>query len=285
MKMHEITQETLPLKSLSKSQGHKFSHGHAVIVSGDTGKTGAARLAARGALRIGAGLVTLAVPPSALVESASQVTAIMLHETRDHAELDKILRDERINAMCIGPGLGVSMAKAEMVESVLKSGRRVVLDADALSLVSQRRELFSALHRDCVITPHGGEFARLFPDISERLATDSQMDRAEAAFEAALRAGCVVLFKGAITVIAHPDGEVGVHRAEGARAAPWLASAGSGDVLAGYITGLMARGFAPGAASELATFLHVQSALIFGPGLVAEDLPEQLPKVFRQLTS
>ncbi len=283
MKQHEISAETLPLKGVQKAQGHKYSHGHALVLSGGTGCTGAARLAARGALRIGAGLVTLGVPSDALLEVASQVTAIMLRETRDAAGLMEILRDDRINALCIGPGLGMSPSNAGLIATALESGRKIILDADALSLIAQNRTLFGALHQGCVITPHGGEFARLFPDISERLKNDPGMDKVLATSEAATRAGCLVLLKGALTVIADPDGMVGLHHAQGARSAPWLATAGAGDVLAGYIVGLMARGFAPGTASELATYLHVESALAFGPGLIAEDLPEQLPKILKKL--
>ena len=284
MNRHDITPDTLPLKGLQKSQGHKFSHGHALVISGGAGRTGAARLAARGALRIGAGLVTLAAPPDAIAEVASQITAIMLRQVSDLRDLKEILRDDRLNALCIGPGLGMTATASDLVAIVLNSGRRAVLDADALSHIAQNRLLFSALHENCVITPHGGEFARLFPDISERLSEDPRMDKAQAAAEAAARAGCLVLLKGAMTCVAHPNGHVGIHRAEGVRAAPWLATAGSGDVLSGYICGLMARGFAPGPASELGAYLHVESAVSFGPGLIAEDLPEQLPEVLRSLT-
>ncbi|MEM9577257.1 MAG: NAD(P)H-hydrate dehydratase [Pseudomonadota bacterium] len=285
MNTHEISPQTLPLKGLQKTPGHKFTHGHALVLSGGAGRTGAARLAARGALRIGAGLVTLGVPPDALLEVASQVTAIMVREIRDIAGLKETLRDDRINALCIGPGLGLEPAGAGLIAAALETGRKMVLDADALSLIAQDRTLFDALHRECVITPHGGEFARLFPDISERLKNDPGVDKVLAASEAASRAGCFVLLKGALTVVAEPDGPAGVHRAEGARSSPWLATAGAGDVLAGYITGLMARGFAPGSASELATYLHVESALSFGPGLIAEDLPEQLPKILQTIGS
>jgi NAD(P)H-hydrate repair Nnr-like enzyme with NAD(P)H-hydrate dehydratase domain len=165
--------------------------------------------------------------------------------------------------------------------------RAVVLDADALTLLARAPALFAALHQTCVLTPHAGEFARLFPDIAERLATPALSGpafcRLDATREAAARAGCVVLFKGPQTVIADPSGRASVNAAIGERAAPWLATAGSGDVLAGFITGLMARGLAPMQAAGTGAWLHAECARKFGPGLIAEDLPEQLPAVFRDL--
>ncbi|MEL7164967.1 MAG: NAD(P)H-hydrate dehydratase [Pseudomonadota bacterium] len=270
---------------LDKPVGNKFDHGHALVLSGGAGRTGAARLAARGALRIGSGLVTLGVPPSAQLEVATQVTAIMLARVGDAVALEAVLKDARINALCVGPSLGLSDEKAALTEAALKSGRAIVLDADALTLIAQDPALFAALHAACVLTPHGGEFARLFPDLAERLAAPASAGPAyskiDATREAAARCGAVVLFKGPDTVIAHPDGRAAVHAATQERAAPWLATAGAGDVLAGFITGLLARGFAPMQAAETAAWLHVECARLFGPGLIAEDLPEQLPDVLR----
>ena len=160
----------------------------------------------------------------------------------------------------------------------------VVLDADALSAFTDDPDtLFAMLHDRCVLTPHGGEFARLFPDIAARYESDARFSKADATREAAERAGCVVLFKGPDTVIAAPDGRCSVHAAAYDRAASWLATAGSGDVLAGFICGLLARGLDPMQAAETGTWLHVECALHFGPGLIAEDLPEELPKVFAAL--
>lgn len=270
---------------------HKYTHGHALILSGGPGKTGAARLAARGALRIGAGLVTLGVPPAAQMEVASQITAIMLRRVTEGSGevdgLDVTLKDDRINALCIGPGLGIGARGEVLVKTALTSKRAMVLDADALTLLAQNEELFDCLHDNCVLTPHGGEFQRLFPDIAEKLnATATKgpaYSKVDAAREAAKRAGCVVLFKGPDTVTAAPDGRCSINSAQYDRAAPWLATAGSGDVLAGFITGLLARGFDPMMAAETAAWLHVECALSFGPGLIAEDLPEALPQVFRDL--
>jgi hydroxyethylthiazole kinase-like uncharacterized protein yjeF len=271
---------------------HKYDNGHALILSGGPGKTGAARLAARGALRIGAGLVTLGVPGAAQLEVASQVTSIMLRRAGTAEELAGVLEDGRLNAVCLGPGLGVERAR-ELVEltcggQIAHPTRGVVLDADALTAFEGEPEaLFALLHERCVLTPHGGEFRRLFPDIADKLAAPATkgpaFSKVDACREAAARAGCVVLFKGPDTVIAAPDGRCSINSAAYERAAPWLATAGSGDVLAGFITGLLARGFAPMQAAETAAWLHVECALSFGPGLIAEDLPEELPKVLRNL--
>ncbi|MDA7963387.1 NAD(P)H-hydrate dehydratase [Ruegeria sp.] len=275
-------------RSVTKGvRGHKYAHGHALILSGGAGKTGAARLAGRGALRIGAGLVTLGVPPSAQLEVAGQVTAIMLRRIENADGLAEVLQDERLNALCLGPGLGLRRAR-ELVPVALAAGRATVLDADALSgFVEAPEALFELLHEDCVLTPHGGEFARLFPDIAEKLSAvptkGPAYSKVDATREAAKRAGCVVLFKGPDTVIAAPDGRCSINSAHYERAAPWLATAGSGDVLAGFITGLLARGFEPMQAAETAAWLHVECARQFGPGLIAEDLPEQLPSVFKNL--
>ncbi|UZD92432.1 NAD(P)H-hydrate dehydratase [Cognatishimia activa] len=279
---------TEPKVSIGKAaQFNKFIHGHALILSGSTGKTGAARLAARGALRIGAGLVTLGVTDEALREAAAQLTAIMLKEIEDASALEEALDDKRINALCIGPALGLDRAKP-LVSAALKQARATVLDADALSaFVDEPDALFEMLHNECILTPHGGEFARLFPDISEKLnevpTKGPAYSKVDATREAAKRAGCVVLFKGAATVIADPEGRCSIHSALYERSAPWLATAGSGDVLTGFITGLLARGFEPMQAAETAAWLHVECALKFGPALIAEDIPEQLPAVFRDL--
>lgn len=267
---------------------YKYTHGHALILSGGLGKTGAARLAARGALRIGAGLVTVGAPGEGLAENATQLTAIMLRGVEDATALAETLKDDRINALCLGPGLGLDRARALVPVALAGKGRAVVLDADALTgFADDPAALFAMLHENCVLTPHAGEFARLFPDIAEKLNAPATkgpaFSKVDATREAAKRAGCVVLFKGADTVIAQPDGRCSINAALYERSAPWLATAGSGDVLAGFITGLLARGFGPMQAAEAAAWLHVECALTFGPGLIAEDLPEQLPAVFRGL--
>ncbi len=266
---------------------HKFTHGHALILSGASGKTGAARLAARGVLRVGAGLVTLGVPPAAQQEVACQITALMLQRVADAEGFAEALKDTRINALCLGPGMGQERARG-LVPTALKSKRATVLDADALSAFAEEPEqLFEMLHDKVVLTPHGGEFARLFPDLAERLAAPPTKgpaySKVDATREAAARAGCVVLFKGPDTVIASPTGQCAVNAAVYDRVAPWLATAGSGDVLAGFITGLLARGFAPQQAAETGAWLHVECARAFGAGLIAEDLPEMVPVVLSSL--
>jgi hydroxyethylthiazole kinase-like uncharacterized protein yjeF len=173
------------------------------------------------------------------------------------------------------------------MQVALSAGRDLVLDADALTILSQHPDLFAALHAGCVLPPHAGEFARLFSDIAEKLAAPATKgpaySKVDATREAAQRAGCVVLYKGPDTVIAAPDGRCAINSAQYDRAAPWLATAGSGDVLAGFITGLLARGFSPFDAACTGAWLHVECARDFGPGLIAEDLPERLPAVFRGL--
>ncbi len=267
---------------------HKYAHGHALILAGGPGRGGAARLAARGALRIGAGLVTVGCPPEALAENAAQLSAVMLREVADAAGLEAVLEDGRINALCLGPGLGRGVQTRDLVGAALRAGRAVVLDADALtSFAGDPAGLFARLHDRAVLTPHGGEFARLFPDIAEQLKAPAgrgpAFSKVDATRAAAARAGCVVLFKGPDTVIADARGNCVVSAAVYERAAPWLATAGAGDVLAGFVAGLLARGFEPMQAAEAGAWLHVECARKFGPGLIAEDLPELLPAVFRGL--
>lgn len=261
---------------------HKYHHGHALILSGGAGRSGAARLAARGALRVGAGLVTLAVPSDAMAEVASQVTAIMLGEAGTLAALEALLEDPRLNALCVGPGCGHGALEAAKLDAVLQAARKTVLDADALTLLAGDRALMARLHPACVMTPHAGEFARVFPDLAVNL-NDGGNARIEAVRAAAQRAGCVVLLKGPETLVASPDGAVTAHPAAQDGSLAWLATAGSGDVLAGVIVGLMARGISPRMAANIGVWLHGQAARRFGPGLIAEDLPETLPAVFREL--
>ena len=282
----ELKFEFVELKK--SSLDHKYDHGHALVLAGGPGKTGAARLAARGALRIGAGLVTLGCPQKALWEVATHVTAIMVQTLTGPPGLREVLEDGRINALCLGPGMGLGADTPALVLEALRAKRATVLDADALTRFERKPDvLFDALHENVVLTPHGGEFKRLFPDIYEKYnahaASGPAYSKVDATREAAARAGCVVLFKGPDTVIAAPDGRAAINSSAYDRSAPWLATAGSGDVLAGFITGLLARGFGPMQAAETGAWLHTECALSFGPGLIAEDLPEELPKVFRTL--
>lgn len=268
---------------------HKYNHGHALIFSGPMGRSGAARLAARAALRVGAGLVTVAAPGSAMLECATQLTAIMLRKCNDAEGLAALLEDKRLNALCLGPGLGVEEGTRALVAAALADqDRAVVLDADALtSFTEMPADLFALLHPKAVLTPHAGEFARLFPDIAEELNAPTTkgpaFSKVDGTRAAAARAGCTVLFKGPDTVIADPSGRCAINAAVYDCAAPWLATAGSGDVLAGLIAGLLARGLPPMQAAETGAYLHAEAARAFGPGLIAEDLPEMIPRVFRDL--
>jgi hydroxyethylthiazole kinase-like uncharacterized protein yjeF len=255
-----------------KAGGHKYDRGHAVAVSGGPETTGAARLGARGALRIGAGLVTVASPREALIVNAAHLTAVMVRAFDRPNGLADILADRRRNAVLLGPGAGLDDANRTMVGIALASGAAVVLDADALTVFAESpRTLFDAIgsraERPVVLTPHEGEYRRLFGAIE-----GSKLDRARAA---ATASSAIVLLKGPDTVIAAPDGRAAINE----NAPAWLATAGSGDVLAGFITGLLAQGMPAFDAACAAAWMHGECATRFGPGLIAEDLPETLPKV------
>lgn len=266
----------------TKQQGHKYDHGHALILTGPAGHGGAARLTARAALRIGAGLVTMGCPSDALGELSAPPDALMRRVVDDAAALRKMLGDSRIGAVCVGPGMGIDRAK-DMLPTALDSGRPCVLDADALSALALRDDSFATLHHGCVLTPHEGEFGRLFPDLSRRLGQSPHdgpaFSKLDAVREAAARSGAVVLLKGPDTAMADPDGDAFIHSAFDA---PWLATAGAGDVLAGLIVGLLARGIAPIDAAAEAVALHVAAARHFGPGLIADDLPDLIPAILRK---
>ncbi len=259
-----------------KLDGHKYDRGHCLVVSGPASATGAARLAARAALRVGAGLVSVASPPEAMAVNAAHLTAIMLKSFEGAAGLAEILGDKRLNAVVIGPGLGVGGETRALVDAALKSGAAVVLDADALTSFQDDPEaLFNRLHETCVLTPHAGEFERLFPGL-----LDDSASKVEAVRTAAARAGAVVLLKGADTVIADPAGKAAIN----ANAPPTLATAGAGDVLSGLIGGLLAQHMTAFEAAACGVWLHGDAAMRFGPGLIAEDLPEMLPQVLAGLS-
>jgi hydroxyethylthiazole kinase-like uncharacterized protein yjeF len=256
-----------------QAEGHKYSRGHCVVVSGPMHATGAARLAARAALRVGAGLVSVASPLDALAVNAAHLTAIMLKPFEGARGLSDLLLDKRMTTVVIGPGLGVSGETRELVQTVLAGPpyKKVVLDADALSCFEDDPEaLFNRLRPGAaILTPHDGEFERLFPGLLEDSASKLEAVRA-----AAERCGAVVLLKGSDTVIARPDGGATIN----ANAPATLATAGSGDVLAGLIGGLFAQGMEAGSAAAAAAWLHGDAAGRFGPGLIAEDIPEILPE-------
>ncbi len=254
---------------------HKYDRGHCLVVSGPAHATGAARLAARSALRVGAGLVSVASHPDATAVNAAHLTAIMLKPFEDADGLAALLADKRLNAVVIGPGLGVGGDTRELVTAVLKSGAAAVLDADALtSFRDDPDALFNRLHDRCVLTPHAGEFERLFPGLLDESASKVDTVRAAAA-----RAHCTVLLKGGDTVIADRSGRCAIN----ANAPPTLATAGAGDVLAGFIAGLLAQKMTAFDAATCGVWLHGDAAARFGPGLIAEDLSEMLPAVLKDL--
>lgn len=253
------------------AEDHKYRRGHAVVVGGGS-MTGAGRLAARAARRIGAGMLTIAAPLPACTVYQADAPGNIVKPVEGAADLSAMLEDERYNAVLLGAGGGKGAVLASMVLAVLNLGRSVVLDADALtSFADDPAMLFDAIKGPTVLTPHGGEFSRIFPDLSG--------DKLMKSREAAKRSGAVVVLKGADTVIAGPDGRAVVNTV----APPTLATAGSGDVLAGMILGLMAQGMGPFEAACAGVWLHGTAAAVHGPGLIAEDIPDALPAVLSAL--
>src|SRR4029077_8004986 len=262
--------------------GHKYDRGHAVVASGPSWSTGAARLAARGALRAGAGLVTIASPGEALSVNAASNLAVMVRPVDGAQELTRFLADRRLNAFAIGPGWGVGEETFSLFLAALAGECAVVLDADAMtSFAREPRRLADVLKergggggQSTILTLHEGEFSRFFGALDERTEVGTKLDRARLA---AQLTGAVVLLKGADTVVAAPDGRAAI--APTARA--YLATAGAGDVLTGIAVGLLAQGMPAFEAAAAATWLHGEAALRFGPGLISEDLPECLPRVYQ----
>ncbi len=260
---------------------HKYARGHTIVVSGDIAATGAARMSARGSLRAGAGLVTLASPRDALAVNAAALTAVMVRAIDTAVEFAEMLTDKRLNTCVIGPGAGLGDRTRDFVLTALSARRGLVLDADALTSFAEAPDLlFEAIKAShdpqVVLTPHEGEFPRLFSDISNKHPFRSKLERVRAAAE---RGGAVVLLKGPDTVVASPDGRATI----AANAPPWLATAGAGDVLSGMIAGMLAQGVPAFEAACIGVWMHGEAAREAGPGLIAEDLPEVLPAVFRRL--
>ena len=261
--------------------GHKYDRGHAVVGSGGISSTGAARLAARGALRAGAGLVTIASPRSALAINAAASLAVMVRAVDGAGELTAFMSDPRRNVVVLGPGGGVGRGMQEMVLAALATNCAVVLDADALTGFDEHPQGLLAATRAhpqaaTVLTPHAGEFERLFRALPSISQDGSKLAQAR---QAAAEAGAVVLLKGPDTVVASPDGRAAIAE----NAPPWLASAGSGDVLAGFVAGLLAQRMPGFEAAATAVWLHGEAGSEAGPGLISEDLPEALPKLYRRL--
>ncbi|QYC11342.1 NAD(P)H-hydrate dehydratase [Brevundimonas nasdae] len=255
------------------AQTHKHTRGRLGVVSGRANQTGAARLAARAGLRAGAGLVRIFCPPDAASVIAPSIQAVML---TPFASAESLAREvEGMDAMIIGPAAGLDDATIGNIHVLAQSGAALVIDADGLTIFKGRAaELFAILDRDDILTPHEGEFERLFPGYLAK-------GRVEAAQDAARRAQAVVVLKGAQTVIASPDGRARININD----SPWLATAGSGDVLAGVIGGLLAQRMDSFDAACAAVWMHADAANRFGPGLIAEDLSEILPAVLRDLWS
>jgi hydroxyethylthiazole kinase-like uncharacterized protein yjeF len=250
--------------------GHKYDRGHAVVVGGAT-VTGAARLAARAALRTGAGLLTIASGPAAVPVYAADRASFMTRALHDHRDFDALLADARKNAVLLGPGNGADVTTQMRVLAALAARKRCVLDADAITaFADESGQLFRAIRSPCVITPHDGEFKRIFAATGDRLA------RARAA---AKTSGAVVLLKGADTVISAPDGRAAINH----NAPADLATAGAGDVLGGIVLGLLAQGMDAFDAACAGAWLHGEAATAFGPGLIADDLPDMLPMALRRL--
>ena len=264
-----------------RPDGHKYDRGHAVVVSGPAWSTGAARLAARGALRAGAGLVTIASPREALAVNAAASLAVMVRPVDGAAELTKFLADRRLNTLALGPGIGVNEATRDLVLAGLAGDRAVVLDADAItSFAETPRRLADAIAARSgmatILTPHEGEFSRYFWVLDERTKVGSKLERARLA---AQLTGATVLLKGPDTVVAAADGRASI----AANAPAFLATAGAGDVLTGFAAGLLAQGMPAFEAASAAVWLHGEAANVVGPGLISEDLPEALPSVYRAL--
>ena len=252
---------------------HKHKRGRLIVVSGEAWNTGAARLTARAALRIGAGVVTLLSPPEALGVNASHLEAVMLRPFETDVELEAAASD--VEAVVIGPAAGLTEATLSNVLAVARTGAALVIDADALSVFrDEPDELFLALDRDDVLTPHPGEFERVFPGVLK-----ASPERITATRVAAARAQAVVLLKGPDTVVAAPDGRAAVNL----NGSAWLATAGSGDVLAGLIGGLIAQGMESFEAACAGVWIHAACAEAFGPGLISEDLPGLVPMVLKSL--
>lgn len=262
-----------------ESDTHKYKRGHALVLSGEMHRTGAARLAARAALRAGAGAVTLASPRNALAVNAAHLTAIMLTPCDTPDELGALLEDPRISAIALGPGYGVGEATRAMVKAAARAGRGLVLDADALTSFAGEAftlGMIATAARACVLTPHEGEMRKLFESAEGVLDAPS---RWRAALRAAEITRAVVVWKGGDTIVASPDGRAAIL----AETTPHLATAGSGDVLTGIVTGLIAQNMPAFEAACAATWLHAQAGIACGPGLIAEDLSEALPGVLRGL--
>jgi ADP-dependent NAD(P)H-hydrate dehydratase / NAD(P)H-hydrate epimerase len=262
-----IWQSALPLIT---QQANKYHRGHALI-SGGYPLTGATKLAACATARIGAGLTTIAVPEIAFPAYAAGLMSVMIKPLRSGDQFDQLIADPRFSGFLIGPGAGIGKTTQSLTLKLLATGKPTVIDADAISSFEEHPDLlFEAIHGPCVLTPHEGEFRRLFSETGDKLSR---------ARVAAQRSGAIIIIKGADTVIASPEGSAVIN----SNAPPTLATAGSGDVLSGIILGLVTQGMPPFLACCAAVWIHGEAANYFGPGLIADDLPDLIPKVMRAL--
>lgn len=254
---------------------HKFERGH-IIILGGLQMTGAARLASEAAMRMGAGLCTIVAPVTSACVYQASAAHILFESLEDHNSFTTHFEDQRRTAAIIGPGAGLESPDSlrNLVLESLSLKKPVILDADALTVFSDHApDLFSALHSDCILTPHEGEFTRLFPGLENT--------KAHRAIEAAKQSGAIIVLKGAETVIAAPDGKYVMNN----HSSPYLATAGSGDVLAGMIGGLVAQKMQPLYAACAACWMHGDIAIKYGPGLVAPDIIQQIPNVFKAMVN
>ena len=261
------------------ADGHKYDRGHCLIISGPMASTGAARLMAGAALRSGSGLVTVASPSDALSVNASHLTSIMLRCADKPEDVQEILSDERFNCVALGPGMPADKHTMKMVEAVLEMKRNTVLDAGALSAFKDRgSDLFRTIRNSgstTVMTPHEGEYKSLFPADTE---IPSKLEKARSASD---KSGAVVLLKGPDTVVASGAGRASISD----NAPPWLATAGSGDVLSGIVAGLLAQGMPAFEAASAAVWMHGAAAQSLGPAMVSSDLDEGLKQIIGELVS
>jgi hydroxyethylthiazole kinase-like uncharacterized protein yjeF len=263
-----VWKKTLPKPN---ANSHKYTRGHSLIIGGAAATTGATRLAAISALRTGSGLVSVACDKTSLPIYAAALTSVMTKLVTTNRELDTLLEDARINAVLVGPGCGVTQKTHDETLHILSHKKACVIDADAISAFAPNpKALFNAIQSPVVLTPHEGEFARLFAVKGNR-----EMRAAAAAKESE----AILVLKGAQTVIASPDGKLMVNQ----NAPAWLATAGSGDVLAGMITGLLAQGMPAFEAACAGVWIHGRAAELFGAGLISEDLPDLIPNVLKEL--
>ena len=264
------------------TDGHKYNRGHVAVISGGVAEGGAARLAAMAALRLGAGLVSVSCPEQAVQAHAAQLNAVMIKPFQGRGHIDHLLADRRVNCWCVGPGNGVTDQTRQHVLNILKAGRDIVVDADGLSVFMDRpNDLFAAIHQSAasvILTPHDGEFARLFPGLAQG---EGEYSKLLSARMASKRAGAVIIMKGPDTVIAAPDGRAVIND----NAPPTLATAGAGDVLAGFCAGLLGQEMPSFEAACAAVWLHGAAAEAFGPGLISEDITTKIPEILSIITS